>query len=46
MAKNERTSKKVGTLASQLLRDPKMPKKVKSVAGSALTQRPDQKKKR
>lgn len=46
MAKNEKTSKKVGTIASKLLKDPKTPQKVKSVAGSALTQRPDKKKKR
>jgi hypothetical protein len=41
MGKNEKTSKKVGSIASKLLRDPKTPKKVKSVAASALTQRPD-----
>lgn len=37
--KNETTSKRVATTASKLLRDPKTPKAVKSVAGSALTQK-------
>ena len=46
MAKNERTSKPVGKKASQLLRSKKSSKNVKSVAGSALTQRPDRKKKK
>lgn len=41
MARNEKTSKKVAKLASELLRNPNTPKKVKSVAASALTQRPD-----
>ena len=45
MAKNEKTSKGVGTKASELLRNPKTPPKVKSVAASALSQRPDKKKK-
>ncbi|MCK9376385.1 MAG: hypothetical protein M0P73_09555 [Syntrophobacterales bacterium] len=45
MAKNEKTSKKVGTIASELLRNPKTPPKVKSVAASALTQRHDKKNK-
>jgi hypothetical protein len=44
MAKNEKTSKKVGKTASKLLRNPKSSKDVKSVAGSALSQRPDKKK--
>lgn len=44
MARNERTSKKVGTKAAKLLRNPKSSKAVKSVAGSALTQRPNRKK--
>ena len=43
MARNEKTSKKVGTTASKLLANPKTPKAVKSVAASALTQRPDKK---
>ena len=46
MAKNEKTSKKVATTASKLLRNPKTPKAVKSVAGSALTQAPDRRKKK
>ncbi len=45
MGRNEQTSKRVGTAASKLLRDPKTPKSVKSVAASALTQRPDGKRK-
>ena len=45
MAKNEKTSKKVGTKAAKLLKSKKTKKDVKSVAGSALTQRPDKKKK-
>lgn len=45
MAKNEKTSKKVGTAASKLLSNPKSSKAVKSVAASALTQRPNKKKK-
>ena len=45
MAKNEKTSKAVGTKAAKLLKKKKTPKNVKSVAGSALTQRPDKKKK-
>lgn len=43
MAKTEKTSKRVGSIASKLLREKKTPKKVKSVAASALTQRPDKK---
>jgi len=43
MAKNEKTSKRVGKMASKLLRSKKTSKKTKSVAGSALTQRPDKK---
>jgi hypothetical protein len=44
MAKNEKTSKPVGTTASKLLSNPKSSPAVKSVAASALTQRPDHKK--
>jgi hypothetical protein len=44
MAKNEKTSKKVGTIASKLLKNSKTSPKVKSVAGSALSQRPDKRK--
>jgi hypothetical protein len=40
---NERTSKSVASKASALLRNPKTPAKVKSVAASALTQRPNKK---
>ena len=40
----EKSSKKLGTLASDVLRDPKSTKKEKSLAGSVLTQRPDKKK--
>lgn len=36
---NETTSKRVATVASKLLSDPKTPKAVRSVAGSALTQK-------
>jgi hypothetical protein len=46
MAKNEKTSKRVGTLAARQLKSKKTPKKAKSVAGSALTQRPDRKRRR
>ena len=45
MAKNEQTSKRVGSKASKILRNPKSTLSQKSVAGSALTQRPDKKKK-
>jgi len=45
MAKNEKTSARVGRIASKLLSNPDTPKKVKTVAASALTQRPDHKKK-
>ena len=44
MASNEKTSKRVAKIASKLLRNPKTPAKVKSVAGCALTQAPDRKK--
>lgn len=46
MAKNEKTSPKVAKIASELLKNPKTPAKVKSVAASALTQAPDKKKKK
>lgn len=45
MAKNEKTSKAVGTKASKILSSPKSTKNQKAVAASALTQRPDRKKK-
>jgi len=38
---NERTSPRVATIASELLRDPKTPPKVKTLAGSVLTQAPN-----
>ncbi|WP_300662398.1 hypothetical protein [Fluviicola sp.] len=43
---NEQTSKKVAKEASKLLSNPKAPKKVKSVAASALTQTPNKPKKK
>ena len=46
MAKSETTSKRVGKLASWALRNPKTPKHIKSIAASALTQRPDRRKKK
>jgi len=42
--RNERTSKKVASTAGKLLGKKRTPKKVKSVAASALTQTPDRKK--
>jgi hypothetical protein len=45
MADNEKTSKKIATLASKLLRDSKSSKEVKRIAVSALTQTADKKKK-
>ena len=46
MARNEKTSKTVASKASKLLQGKNTSKKVKSVAGSALTQAPDKKKSR
>jgi hypothetical protein len=45
MASNEKTSIKVGKIASALLRNPNTSAKVKSIAASVLSQRPDHKKK-
>ena len=45
MAKNEKTSKRAGTAASKVLRSGSTGKSSKTAAGSALTQRPDKKKK-
>jgi len=45
MARNEKTSKAVGKLASQELKRAKS-RIVRALAGSALTQRPDHKKKK
>jgi len=46
MVRNEKTSKRVGKIASGLLRSKRTSKGTKSVAGSALTQRPDRKQKK
>ena len=46
MARNEKTSKRVGKTASTILRSKKSSKAAKSVAGSALTQRPDRRRQR
>lgn len=43
MPKNESTSKSVAKIASKLLSNPNTPKSIKSVAASALTQRPSKK---
>lgn len=45
MAKNEKTSKRVGKIASKQLRNKGTSKAGKSTAGSALTQRPGKSKK-
>jgi hypothetical protein len=44
MGKNEVTGKKAGTKASATLRNPKAGQAAKTAAASALTQRPDHKK--
>ena len=44
MGRNEKTSNGVGSKASKQLSKPSTSKTGKSVAGSALTQRPDKKK--
>ncbi len=41
MAKNEKTSAKVASIASKLLSNPNTPKNVKTVAASVLTQSPN-----
>ena len=46
MARNEKTSKKVASKAAKILSNPKSSKAAKSVAGSALTQAPNKKKRR
>jgi hypothetical protein len=46
MAHKKTTSKRVATKASRLLRSGRTSKKVKSVAGSALTQKHGRKKKK
>ena len=47
MAKNEKTSGSIGTIASKGLRNPGSlsNKEVRKISGSVLTQRPDTKKK-
>jgi hypothetical protein len=45
MARNEKTSKRVGKIASKALQSKKSSKTTKSLAGSVLAQRPDRKKK-
>ena len=45
MAKNEKTSSRIGKLASKALRDLNASKREKSLAGSVLTQRPDRNRK-
>jgi len=44
MAGKEKTSKRVGKITSQQLRSKRTSKKAKSTAASALTHRPDRKK--
>lgn len=46
MGRNEKTSKKAATAASNVLRNPKSSKDAKTAAASALTQAPDRKKKK
>ena len=41
----QKTSKRVGTIAANILRNPNAPPKAKSAAGSALVNRPHPKKK-
>lgn len=45
MAKNEKTGDKAGKAASKVLKDDRTSKDSKTAAGSALSQRPDKKKK-
>ena len=44
MASNEKTSKRVGKVASKVLRSKTSSASAKTLAGSALTQRPDHRK--
>ncbi len=46
MGRNEKTSPRVASIASELLKNPKTPKKVKTVAASALTQAPNKRRKK
>ena len=45
MAKNEQTGEKAGKAASKVLKDSRTSKDSKTAAGSAMSQRPDKKKK-
>jgi len=45
MARNEKTGKKAGTAASKVLRSKTASNAAKTAAGSALSQRPDRKRK-
>jgi hypothetical protein len=47
MAKSEKTSKSIGSIASKGLRNPGSltKKEIQKISGTALTQRPDKKKK-
>lgn len=46
MSRNEKTSRKVASKAAKILSNPRSSKAAKSVAGSALTQAPDRKRRR
>lgn len=46
MAKNEKTSKSVASLAGKTLKDPKATKREKKLAASTLTQTADKSKKK
>lgn len=46
MATNEKTSKRLAKLAAEALSDPCASKREKALAGSALTQAPDRKRKK
>ncbi len=46
MAKNEKTSSRVASIAAKALRNPKSSKTTKTLAGSVLTQSPDRKRKK
>ena len=43
MATNEKTSKRVASIAGKMLQNPKTPKPAKAVAASAVSQAPDKK---
>jgi hypothetical protein len=46
VAKNEKTSKEIGSLSARILPDPDVPLRYKRLAASALTQMPDRPKRR